>query len=840
MSDSGICTIKPEFVLAEYSRELSLECVSDKDKRKLTDDASEMPPEKKQKLSKSEKKKLSGQNKSRGPTFRCEREKELCNTLINLGIEDEIPKCERKNCKFLHDIQEYLKIKAKDIGEICYNYQTFGKCSRDEDIIKLTQREKKKIDWRDKLVLSPLTTVGNLPFRRICKEFGADITCGEMAMCSSLLQGAPQEWALAPKFRNWGASLITIHGRSREQRYTKLADWQYIREVAKAAAPLPVLGNGDVLSYEDYKTARETCPELAGIMIGRGALIKPWIFNEIKEQKLWDIRSCERFEILKKYTNYGLEHWGSDNKGVENTRRFLLEWLSFLYRYVPVGLLEHPPQKINERPPSYRGRDELETLMASASATDWIKISEMLLGPQELETKNQALYDCERHKKTTQALVDACQEEIRILQNEGTLENNKLESRIQQLEESNLNLKISYNEQINSLEKDLANKEDEINNLKRELDDIIKISENQQPINEEKLLNEICELKRNNLVLQEQVDDLVKSCDNKEKQNVFLQETISQLKEEVQNYREILTCKKSELDEANDLIQTLKDDFLCVQSELDLVKSKPLDEKSRGNSLFAEVDDRRVQLQQNMNIMKTKYVEMKRERASLLKQITVVRNENATLLARWEAEVTEAKDDQDMILLSYKNQIRTLSELVESYEKEIKEKFHCDNAVSGEMKFYGAMLAAKNQEIENLRQKLSSKSLSETLFSHDLAQARKAIRKHKLETMKLQNEIGQLNVQIEEMHLTSPTESISQQEKTELKSTVKKDIETEREIKIIDLNDTNKENQIVAEKRVQFTENTAEPNVTDRKKLRKGAKILESKPMFISSIPKCT
>ncbi|XP_048511157.1 tRNA-dihydrouridine(47) synthase [NAD(P)(+)]-like isoform X2 [Athalia rosae] len=348
----------------------------------------------------------------------------------------------------------------------------------DYDTIKELPSEKRQINWKDKILLSPLTTVGNLPFRRICKEYGADFTCGEMALAPKLLKGANEEWALVkrhesedvfgvqicgnnpgvlarcaqmledeievdfidlnlgcpidliyrqgggsgmlnksnvleitiksisqvlsipltvktrmgvymdkpvahnltPKFRDWGASMITVHGRSREQRYTRMADWQYIEKCAAAAKPIPIYGNGDILSFEDYQTARETCPSIQGVTIGRGALIKPWIFNEIKEQKILDISSSERFEIIKKYVNYGLEHWGSDTRGVETTRRFTLEWMSFLHRYIPVGILERPPQKINERPPYFRGRDDMETLLASSNCADWIKISEMLLG----------------------------------------------------------------------------------------------------------------------------------------------------------------------------------------------------------------------------------------------------------------------------------------------------------------------------------------------------------------------------------------------------------------------------------------------------------------------------
>jgi len=95
-----------------------------------------------------------------------------------------------------------------------------------------------------------------------------------------------------------GAAAITVHGRTRMQMYSGVADWRVIADV-KNAVQIPVIGNGDVCSRESAALMYEqTGCDL--VMVGRAAYGRPWIFSQIADGS-GEPDLPQRLEIMREH-----------------------------------------------------------------------------------------------------------------------------------------------------------------------------------------------------------------------------------------------------------------------------------------------------------------------------------------------------------------------------------------------------------------------------------------------------------------------------------------------------------------------------------------------------------
>ena len=131
-------------------------------------------------------------------------------------------------------------------------------------------------------------------------------------------RNAPQ---LAKIAESSGINMVTVHGRTRAQRYKGRADWQFIRQV-KEAVSIPVIANGDIASLDDV-TACLNQSRADGVMIGRGACGRPWFVGQATQYLETGVRPAE--PALGAQCGMVLEHFEamlSHHGNVRGTRDF--------------------------------------------------------------------------------------------------------------------------------------------------------------------------------------------------------------------------------------------------------------------------------------------------------------------------------------------------------------------------------------------------------------------------------------------------------------------------------------------------------------------------------------
>ncbi|KAK1124573.1 hypothetical protein K0M31_020475 [Melipona bicolor] len=318
----------------------------------------------------------------------------------------------------------------------------------------------------------------------------------------------------------------------------------------------------------------------------------------------------------------------------------------------------------------------------------------------EHEKCKQEIYDLKRKLELNEAMlrdVNEANESLERLLNQRISENEQLTC---QVKEKHRTLVKEYENTISNLETKSAQQTREIEELRQRATDQCAtdqcVTVNRQSGN--------ISFDTDDISLKNRIDELLSIQQEERKKYERAEQSIAELKSRCEHYERYIQGIKNQLDEKDQTLEEIRAELALKRSEVESLRTDPTRESCKGNSIFAEVEDRRQNVVNKMNALREKYVELKHTCKSQITEIKSLRTERAAILGKLENDAHYTLTENEELIQKYKSRISNLENKLKS---EIKRNSEFDskqsNCSDASFRYFESLLDSKRKETVELR-----------------------------------------------------------------------------------------------------------------------------------------
>ncbi|XP_034944949.1 protein Spindly-like [Chelonus insularis] len=299
------------------------------------------------------------------------------------------------------------------------------------------------------------------------------------------------------------------------------------------------------------------------------------------------------------------------------------------------------------------------------------------------------------------------QENIEFLETSKKQLEASINTKLQEAEDKN---KIKINTlttRLHELEATLVEKDEKNVVLQKELDEVNKKLSTlviAPPVNEISFRNDI-------LGLEDKIQELETLLSTKQEACLKLEEDLKETLKDLSELRKVYDDTKERLAEQNKILEATRDELTECRIELDNLKMLPADQASKGNSVFAELEDRRQKVYKTMMTYKQTYHEIKRTLQVKNNEIKALQAEKAALLTTLQNDRDETIRENANLIEKYKETITEFKFKLEDQRKKFQLLETQLQPIDDKYQYFLSALDAKKKENEELIGKIENASI---------------------------------------------------------------------------------------------------------------------------------